>query len=247
MFPLDSKMIPFAIAITLMTVIFIFCLIGVLILAKAKQNKKRREYLLSVIEEKERTMYSISLEVHDNLTQMLSVARLNLHMLADEVGPEHVGAVQKVGEVLDKAIVDTHNISHSLNPDYLKNRGLLASLEDEVSWVNTSRSIRCSLVVEGAFNRMESQVELMLFRIAQEAIQNGLKHSEATEITVRLAYDDAAFKMTISDNGKGFDVDNDKLKQGVGVLGMRHRAKIAGGALDIFAEPGKGTRVEVRL
>ena len=247
MFPLDSKMIPFAIAITLMTVIFIFGLIGVLILAKAKQNKKRREYLLSVIEEKERTMYSISLEVHDNLTQMLSVARLNLHMLADEVGPEHVGAVQKVGEVLDKAIVDTHNISHSLNPDYLKNRGLLASLEDEVSWVNTSRSIRCSLVVEGAFNRMESQVELMLFRIAQEAIQNGLKHSEATEITVRLAYDDAAFKMTISDNGKGFDVDNDKLKQGVGVLGMRHRAKIAGGALDIFAEPGKGTRVEVRL
>lgn len=240
-------MIPFAIAITLMTVIFIFGLIGVLILAKAKQNKKRREYLLSVIEEKERTMYSISLEVHDNLTQMLSVARLNLHMLADEVGPEHVGAVQKVGEVLDKAIVDTHNISHSLNPDYLKNRGLLASLEDEVSWVNTSRSIRCSLVVEGAFNRMESQVELMLFRIAQEAIQNGLKHSEATEITVRLAYDDAAFKMTISDNGKGFDVDNDKLKQGVGVLGMRHRAKIAGGALDIFAEPGKGTRVEVRL
>ena len=158
-------MIPFAIAITLMTVIFIFGLIGVLILAKAKQNKKRREYLLSVIEEKERTMYSISLEVHDNLTQMLSVARLNLHMLADEVGPEHVGAVQKVGEVLDKAIVDTHNISHSLNPDYLKNRGLLASLEDEVSWVNTSRSIRCSLVVEGAFNRMESQVELMLFRI----------------------------------------------------------------------------------
>ena len=240
-------MIPFAIAITLMTVIFIFGLIGVLILAKAKQNKKRREYLLSVIEEKERTMYSISLEVHDNLTQMLSVARLNLHVLADEVEPEHVGAVQKVGEVLDKAIVDTHNISHSLNPDYLKNRGLLASLEDEVSWVNTSRSIRCSLVVEGAFNRMESQVELMLFRIAQEAIQNGLKHSEATEITVRLAYDDAAFKMTISDNGKGFDVDNDKLKQGVGVLGMRHRAKIAGGALDIFAEPGKGTRVEVRL
>ena len=240
-------MIPFAIAITLMTVIFIFGLIGVLILAKAKQNKKRREYLLSVIEEKERTMYSISLEVHDNLTQMLSVARLNLHMLADEVGPEHVGAVQKVGEVLDKAIVDTHNISHSLNPDYLKNRGLLASLEDEVSWVNTSRSIRCSLVVEGAFNRMESQVELMLFRIAQEAIQNGLKHSEATEITVRLAYYDTAFKMTISDNGKGFDVDNDKLKQGVGVLGMRHRAKIAGGALDIFAEPGKGTRVEVRL
>ena len=240
-------MIPFAIAITLMTVIFIFCLIGVLILAKAKQNKKRREYLLSVIEEKERTMYSISLEVHDNLTQMLSVARLNLHVLADEVEPKHVGAVQKVGEVLDKAIVDTHNISHSLNPDYLKNRGLLASLEDEVSWVNTSRSIRCSLVVEGAFNRMESQVELMLFRIAQEAIQNGLKHSEATEITVRLAYDDAAFKMTISDNGKGFDVDNDKLKQGVGVLGMRHRAKIAGGALDIFAEPGKGTRVEVRL
>ena len=240
-------MIPFAIAITLMTVIFIFCLIGILILAKAKQNKKRREYLLSVIEEKERTMYSISLEVHDNLTQMLSVARLNLHMLADEVGPEHVGAVQKVGEVLDKAIVETHNISHSLHPDYLKNRGLLASLEDEVSWVNTSRSIRCSLVVEGAFNRMESQVELMLFRIAQEAIQNGLKHSEATEITVRLAYDDAAFKMTISDNGKGFDVDNDKLKQGVGVLGMRHRAKIAGGALDIFAEPGKGTRVEVRL
>jgi signal transduction histidine kinase len=238
-------MIPFAIAITLMTVIFIFGLIGVLILAKAKQNKKRREYLLSLIEEKERTMYSISLEVHDNLTQMLSVARLNLHMLADEVDPEHVVAVNQVGKVLDKAIVDTHNISHSLNPDYLKNRGLLASLEDEVNWVNTSRSIRCSLLVEGGFSRMESQMELMLFRMAQEAIQNALKHSEATEIIVKLAYSDAAFRMTISDNGKGFDVNDDKLKQGVGMLGMRHRAKIAGGAVDIFYEPGKGTRVEV--
>lgn len=175
-------MVPFAITLTMMAVIFIFGLIASMIMIKNKQTQKIRENLQAIIDERERTMYSISMEVHDNLTQILSITKMSLHLVPDVILPGNVNIVKQIGGMLDTLIMDTRYISHALNPDYLKKKGLLASLEEVANWVNDSKNLGCKILIEGEVIRLDSQVELMAFRIAQEAINNTIKFAGAKKV-----------------------------------------------------------------
>ncbi|OJW79583.1 MAG: hypothetical protein BGO69_12700 [Bacteroidetes bacterium 46-16] len=247
MFNLDTNMIPFAITLTMMAVIFIFGIIASMIIIKNKQNRKSREYMQALIDERERTMYSISLEVHDNLTQMLSVAKMSLHLVPDVVLPGDINIVKQIGKMLDTLIIDTRYISHALNPDYLKKKGLLPSLEEVAKWVNDSKKLSCRIMIEGEATRLDSQLELMAFRIAQEAINNTIKFAEADCLVIRLSYTDSTFQMAVTDDGIGFDTKTDSFEEGVGMLSMHQRAKIVGGQIDIVSAPDNGTSVILNI
>lgn len=247
MFSLDKHMIPIMITATLLTVIFIFFMIVFLITFKNRQNRKSREYLQALVDEKERTMYTISLELHDNISQMLNVARMNIHWLEDIALNENVPLVQKVGEILDSVIIDTHNIGHMLNTEYLKKKGLISSLKETVIWLNTAKKIKCELTIEGQTKKFRPQTEVMIFRIAQEAIQNTIKYAQAGKMEIRLAYNTGDFEMSVADNGNGFDYHSPVFKEGVGMISMRQRTRIIEGKLSIVSAPGKGTIVSVAI
>lgn len=240
-------MIPFMITVTLMTVIFIFGLMIFLITLKKKQNRKTKEYLRALIEEKERTMGQISLEVHDNVNQMLNMARMKLHWLTHNLQDENAALAKDTGAIIDTLIMDTNNIAHTLNTDYLKKKGLISSLREEATWVNNSKKIRCNIDISGITKKFEPQTEVMIFRIAQEAIQNTIKHAEADTIEITLKYEPGSFHMCIADNGKGFDHRQEQYSESVGMLSMRQRASIVEGKLHVNSTPGSGTRVCLQI
>jgi signal transduction histidine kinase len=242
MFDFGGDTMALAVMLTTVMVLFIFGLTAFLIIVKSKQNKKAREYLRAVIEERENTMSQISTEVHDNLTQMLSLTRMNLHMLKDRVDSKLADDVARIGGIVDTLILDTQNISHTLNPEYLKYRGLIPSLEEEVDWVNLAKKINCKLTLDYEPYKLDGQTELMIYRIVQEAIHNCIKYAEATSLDIILSFGKDQLQLTVSDNGIGFDIDENKLK-GIGVSSMSQRAKIIGGSVTLVSKPGVGTTV----
>lgn len=244
---LDNKMIPFAITVTLMAVIFVFWMIVFLITFQRRQNRKGREYLEALVAEKDRTMTLISLEVHDNVNQVLNAARLNVHWLHNSALPEQKERIEKIGSMIDKLIIDTNNIAHTLNTEYLKEKGLIQSLKEECEWVSNSKDIACDVTISGITERFEGQTELMLFRIVQEAVNNAIKHAKASHVQIDLAYEASGFSMTITDNGQGFDTNTTNTVTGVGLSSMLSRTKIVQGQFEIDSEIGKGTIVGIYI
>ena len=141
--------------------------------------------------------------------------------------------------------------SQDLRPSILDDLGLLPALE----WLTYTQreyyGIDMNIQVKGAARRFSPEVELVLFRIAQEGLRNVCKHSEASEAGVELEFNRKNTVLAVTDNGKGFVYNNgikgfgknDKL----GLVGMQERAKLLGGTLEIKTSPGHGTRVEVKL
>ena len=236
-------MIPFMITVTLMTVIFIFGLVVFLITIQKRQHRKSREYLQDLVAEKDRTMQLISLEVHDNVNQMLNLVHFNLFWMKNNPAADHVSLVKQTSEMVNTLILDTNNIAHTLNTEYLKEKGLINSMKEEVRWVNESKKIDCKLFINGITRKFEPQVEVTVFRIAQEAINNVIKHAEADIINIAMAYEKERFSMVVSDNGKGFDYGNGRYKKSVGMSSMSRRAIAVNGQLSIESSLGNGTNV----
>lgn len=236
----------FCVAVLLTASIFLFLILTVFFL-KAKQNKKNKEHLQGLIEEKERTMYMISLEVHDNLCQMLLIARMNMHLIEDASSSAILPAIKEVSSILDLLIVDTQNISHTLNSSYLKKNGLIRSLQKEVDWINASRKIESTLEVEGAIKSFPAEIELMIFRIAQEAINNVIKHAHAQKLEIKLTYKGKNFDIMIIDDGEGFVCNSAGIDEGMGIAGMHQRAKLINGNLTIISNLNAGTTIILKL
>lgn len=244
MFTLDANTIPFIIAATLSTVLFIFFMVVFLITFKNRQNRKSKEALKAIIDERERTMQTIAIELHDNIGNLLHLARININTMEDEYEGMDT-PLEKLGDIIDTIIMDTHHLGHGLNSKYIGKNGLVNALKEEIEWVNNSKKIACTMQVEGITDILDDQVQIMLFRIAQESIQNSIKYAEANKIDISLKYNVHDFDMTVTDNGKGFDMEN--FKPGMGIASMHDRAKNIDAALKIQSEPGAGTHIHVAL
>ena len=242
----DDSLVPFFVTITLLMVVFAFFLIITLIVQKNKQNRQANELLQTQVKERDRTMSLISVEIHDNISQMLSLTRMTLRMIGKQAVPEQLPLLEQAGSMLDNLIVDTRNISHSLNTDYLKNKGLLEFMNREINWVNASKGIVCALENSGYHDQLSAEKELMVIRIAQEAMQNTLKHAGATHLHIRISCDEKMFRMIITDNGKGFSHTRGSVSDGLGLQSMYQRAQIINAKLDIQSA-GTGTTLTLLI
>ncbi|WP_118973939.1 sensor histidine kinase [Taibaiella koreensis] len=230
----DDSLVPFFVTVTLLMVVFAFFLIITLIVQKNKQNRQANELLQAQVKERDRTMSLISVEIHDNISQMLSLTRMTLRMIGKQAVPEQMPLLEQAGSMLDNLIVDTRNISHSLNTDYLKNKGLLEFMNREVKWINASKGIVCNLEATGYHDQLSGEKELMVIRIAQEAIQNTIKHSEATHLHIGITCSEKLFKIIITDNGKGFShTPGTDASSGLGLQSMYQRAELIKAKLNI--------------
>jgi two-component system NarL family sensor kinase len=146
--------------------------------------------------------------------------------------------------LISKAIVDLRDLSRSINTDYIREIGLLSSIQYELSLLKKTVYYETFVETEGVVYRLEPQKELILFRIFQEAINNIIKHAECNRITVRLSFQTGSFIMRINDNGKGFATNYSY--SGIGLANMKNRATIIGGQLHLSTSDS-GTEVKVVL
>jgi len=211
--------------------------------ANAKLDQQKNIALATIhAEEGERARISEAL--HDSVSQLLYGIRIKLGTLLDAENPAEV--MRNVYELLDLAVVETRNISFELAPAILSDFGLKATIDEMARRLSTPKmQIRTKL--SRLNERLSLQVEANIFRILQELVNNALKHSEASLITLEVKKS-KIIEICVSDNGKGFKTARpEDIASGSGLASIRNRLSLYNGCLDIESKPGKGTVVKIKL
>ena len=203
--------------------------------------------LLINSQEKERSR--LAAELHDDFSQRLALLALGLENAEEALPDSPRSAKQQLHELLNSASeigADIHTVSHRLHSATLENLGLVSGIDALCKEFNDRHGIEIDFSSENIPKGVHSDVALCLFRIVQEALQNLKKHSGAVKAEVRLRRTGNRILVSIRDEGKGFDVRGNG-EPGLGIRSMRERARLAGGHLKIYSEPGKGTRIEATV
>jgi PAS domain S-box-containing protein len=211
--------------------------------ASIEQSRNLAARLLSVREE-ERTR--IAREIHDELGQSLTAVKIDLAWLAGRLPRRNAALLERIGstlELADRIIQSVRRISTELRPGIL-DLGLAAAVEWQAQEFQARTGIQCQLRLL-AQEVVAPDVSTALFRILQETFTNVARHSGATRAEVVLQKERNRLVLRIRDNGRGFDQADPTLSKSLGLLGIRERAAILGGRVNISSAPGKGTSVTV--
>lgn len=253
----EQLLIYFTIAILLLG----FFLIVFVIIYRLRMNNYLKEkeqtrllyeqtLLQTQLEIQEQTLKNISQEIHDNVGQVLTLAKLNLATTAVE-DDAAMGKIKTSQQLIGKAIQDLRDLSRSLNTDYVEEMGLLRSIEHELELLKKTESVQTSFGITGSTVKLDKQTELISFRIVQEAIHNVIRHAEARKINAAVSFRDHTMEICIEDDGKGFDLkplhDPGNKSFGLGIRNMHERATLIGARFLIDSEPGKGTKLYLQL
>jgi signal transduction histidine kinase len=221
------------------------------------KNTKRsyRELLGKFLARNEEERKKIAREIHDELNQLLLSVKLNLEGMesvlpADLVRARERLAVSRVH--IDQALDGLRELSLNLRPPALDDLGLPQALDWHIRRLSKESSLPVTLEVTGLSQRRPAPVaEIELFRIAQEALSNVIKHARASSAKVKLNFGKLRLVLLVEDNGMGFDTSSALSlsgdNQSLGLLGMRERAELCGGTLKINSTPGDGTRIKVEI
>ena len=207
-----------------------------------KQNLllHKSELLQSQLEMQEQTFNTISQEIHDNVGQVLSLAKVQLNIMGQHKSFDE-NMLNDVKDSVGKAMTDLRDIAKSLNSERIKLASLPEITSIELQRINRSGLMQTAMQTDGAEQNLPDQKKLIIFRIIQEALHNILKHSGATNIEVSFYYDLTQLKIKISDNGTGFDMDLLSKKDGLGLKNMINRAALIGGKANIESIINNGT------
>ena len=219
--------------------------------ALRQQESQVRQLLHQVITAQEEERSRIAYELHDEVGQLLTAIRFSMDGLP--VGAADIDAtrqVTRVRDLIDKAMADLRRLISGLRPGVIDQLGLLPALREVAEQILAPLDI--VVTIEGpSGGRLPSEVEVVLFRIAQEAMHNVARHSGARSVDLIVARTAGHVAMRIHDDGRGFDaaaVERDTAPgRGLGLLGMRERASLLGGSVRIESVPGAGTTIEAEL
>jgi signal transduction histidine kinase len=225
-------------------------------LLELKHTKRSyRELLGKFLSRNEEERKKIAREIHDELNQLLLSVKLNLEGM-ESVLPGDSARVRERLAVsrshIDQALDGLRELSLNLRPPALDDLGLPQALDWHVRRLSKESSFPITLGVSGLSQRRPAPVaEIELFRIAQEALSNVIKHAKASSARVKLNFGKLRLVLLVEDNGTGFDTSSALSmsgdKQSLGLLGMRERAELCGGTLKIDSTPGEGTRIKVEI
>jgi signal transduction histidine kinase len=206
-----------------------------------------KEILETQIEIQDHTFQQISRELHDNLGQVASLIKINLNTLKLE---DTIKATEKIEDTKDltrQLIGDIKSLSVSLNSDRIAKTGLAKALQTEVERLNKTDLFTASFTQTGNLPEIENDKAIILYRIAQEVLNNIVKHSEAKSIDVNLNIKDNLFILAFSDDGKGFDVEKQLKSGGSGLTNLQKRAALINAQLTIQSKPGNGTHIAIQM
>lgn len=210
-------------------------------------ERKRLEQAVWEISEREHRR--IGQDLHDSLGQQLTAIELMCQSLQHDltsVQPALAGQAAEMGRWLRVAIGQTRTLAHGLAAHNVQNGGLQRALADLAQTTSAAGKLKCRLECPAAVALEENGVAVHLYRIAQEAVNNALKHSRARRLVIRLARENGQLRLQVADNGGGLR-GSKVAEQGMGMLVMRHRAGMIGAELEVLSRRGKGVTVSCTL
>lgn len=245
----EAEIMIYVIALTLIT-LGIF-LLAVFLLYKKKQrqsvrriNDLTRELLVAQLEIQEETLKTVSGEIHDNIGQVLSLAKMLVGRMDINRPDDLQLKINDCKEILTNVIRDLRNIAHTLDKDGMVELGLPKAIALQAGMLQKAGF---DFEISGDLPRLSSDKEIMIFRIIQEVFNNIIKHAGASRIIVQLQEFSDQIRIIIQDNGRGFDkivmeTENNS-RTGLGIRNMENRAKMIGASIQFSSAPGGGTLV----
>ncbi|MEO7765834.1 MAG: ATP-binding protein [Ferruginibacter sp.] len=211
------------------------------------EYQKKRELLQSKIEIQEQTLQHISRELHDNLGQVASLIKINLNTLEFSNTARAVEKVEVTRELTRQLIADIKSLSVRLGSDRIAQTGVAKAIETEVERLNKTGEFIAEYKLTGDVPELDSDQSVILYRMAQEILNNMVKHSGAKKINISLNRKDKLFTLSFIDNGIGFNVAESKHASGAGLQNLKNRALLMNAQLHIQSSPANGTTVTIEL
>lgn len=217
----------------------------------AVKNKEQleKELLTSNLELQDHALHFTSLELHDNVGQVISIVRTKLTLAMDGSTTEQQRSsiMHESIQQLGKALTDIRNIARSINSDLIEELGIVEAIRKQMSFVKDLFSMNCVLEYDGSSELpyLDKSQSVFLFRIVQEAIQNAIVHAAASKLVVVVTVIEERLQISIDDNGKGFDLKEQR--SGIGLRSMNYRAKLLKAKLEVASVVGNGTTVTITV
>ena len=190
----------------------------------------------------------IGQEIHDGLGQQITGIAFLVSSLCDTLGAKaapEVPVINQVKNLLGETMSVIRSLSRGLYPVALETGGLSAALHHLAEYAQMSSGVQCVVQVAANTNGVDKDIVLNLYRIAQEAVSNALRHSQAQRIEIKLSEDEEHYVLSIEDNGIGFPGQSKKKSVTLGLRSMRSRADLIGAAIEVRENPGCGTSIVV--
>ncbi len=224
---------------------------------KLKQAKKMQEEIMlqqdlaikAVIQAEENERKRIAGDLHDGIGQTMSAAKMNLSSLESRLNfnnDDDKIAFDKIINLVDESCKEVRSVSHNMMPNALLKSGLSSAVKEFIDKID-SRVLKVNLYSEGLNERLDNNVETVLYRVIQECVNNVIKHSGANELDISLIKDTDGIAATIEDNGKGFTVAEKEKGQGIGLKNIKTRIEYLKGTVDFDSAAGKGTLVAIHV
>lgn len=216
-----------------------------------KQNASRLRHLeRQIMETSEREREHIGHELHDGLGQQLTGIAFLSKALSQKLAAKNLNEAADGAQIvtlINQAISETRQLARGLQPVEIEEHGLMSALEDLARNIEKMYSINCKLIAGTPVALQDNAAANHLYRIAQEASNNAVKHGHATHISIELSAPGGRIQLCIRDDGTGFKPEMSATETGMGLQIMRYRANMIGARLDIESTPGNGTQVTVSL
>ena len=188
-------------------------------------------------------------DLHDGLGGLLSGVKFSLSNMKDNliITPDNMTVFERSLDMIDTSIKELRRVAHNMMPEMLVKFGLDEALKEYCNSINTTKLLIVKYQSLGMEERIDKSIEIIMYRIIQELLNNVMKHAAATEAFVQLIREGARLNVVVEDNGKGFDTSLAESNKGAGLENVRSRVDYLKGQLDIHAEPGKGTLVNIEF
>ena len=225
-------------------VIFIVLLFGFyqkrknILLEQKEETRKRfeREIAETQIEIREETLRNISWELHDNIGQLLTLAKIQLQSAT-------VDNFNEVSETITKGLTEVRALSKLINPEAIKNINLKEAVQLEIDRFNRLNFINSTLKIVGEEQSIDKKASIIIFRILQEFFSNTIKHSKASNLNVLLDFNNSELKIIAKDDGVGFS--SEIISKGIGLENIKNRAKLIGASAVFTSKENKGTSLKI--
>ncbi len=220
------------------------------------EDMQQRQFLgLKIIKAQEDERQRVARDIHDGPAQLMSNVVLKAEICERMIDVDLAKAreeLQSLKKIVRESLQDVRKIIYNLRPMSLDDLGLIPTLQRYIMTFQEDTGISVSFRTRGASDEIKPVISLTVFRIVQEAINNIIKHSGAKNVSISLEFLEKSLKLYIYDDGSGFDTEKQKSKtedmsSGFGLLGIKERIELLGGALNIISELGKGTRLNIAI
>lgn len=241
---LSTSIVLFILLITVIILFIVFQRRKIKFLVQ--QNEAEKNYIEELaktrIEIQENTLKNVSWELHDNIGQLLSVANMQLNR--DDDSLNSATTLSEVKELVSTSLQEIRSLSKSLNNEVIENLGLIDSIKNDLERFERLNFLETKLEVIGTPFTLPQNDAIILFRIVQEFFNNVIKHAKASQLVVKLVYNNKSLEVIINDNGVGFDAD--RVKKNSGLINMQSRAKLVGAQFTLQSTLQAGTVLKIK-